>query len=182
MLLDRERSTLLVVDVQERLAPAVRDGDSVLARVGILLDAARRLGVPAVVSEQYPKGLGHTVGALASRLDGPGVEVIAKTAFSCAREPRLIEALDAKGRPQVVLCGLETHVCVLQTALDLQERGYAVHVAADAVASRDPARRDLGLARMRHAGCTVVDSEMVVFEWLGAAGTDEFKEVSRLIK
>lgn len=182
MLLDRERSTLLVVDVQARLAPAVKDGDGVVARVGILLDAARRLGVPAIVSEQYPKGLGSTVEPLASRLEGAGVEVIAKTAFSCAREPRLAEALVAKDRRQVVLCGMETHVCVLQTALDLQERGYAVHVAADAVGSRDTARRDLGLARMRHAGCTIVDSEMVVFEWLGAAGTDEFKEVSKLIK
>ena len=77
---------------------------------------------------------------------------------------------------------METHVCVLQTALDLQEQGYAVHVAADAVGSRDTTRRDLGLARMRDAGCTIVDSEMVAFEWLGAAGTDEFREVSKLIK
>jgi nicotinamidase-related amidase len=108
--------------------------------------------------------------------------VIHKTAFSCAREPMFADALAAAGRPQVVLCGMETHVCVLQTAIDLQEQGYAVHVVADAVGSRDPARRELGLARMRHAGCTIVDSEMVVFEWLGAAGTDEFKAVSKLIK
>ena len=180
MLLDRERSALLVVDVQSRLAPAMAGAETVVGRVRVLLEAARRLGVPTLVSEQYPKGLGGTVDELAPSLGG--AKVIAKNAFSCAREPELASALRAFDRHQVVVCGMETHVCVLQTALDLQEQGYAVHVAADAVGSRDTTRRDLGLARMRDAGCTIVDSEMVVFEWLGAAGTDEFREVSKLIK
>lgn len=180
MLLDRERSALLVVDVQSRLAPAVAGAEALVGRVRVLLEAARRLGVPTLVSEQYPKGLGGTVDELTPSLGG--AKVIAKNAFSCAREPELASALRALDREQVVVCGMETHVCVLQTALDLQGQGYAVHVAADAVGSRDTNRRDLGLARMRHAGCTIVDSEMVVFEWLGAAGTDEFREVSKLIK
>ena len=180
MLLDRERSALLVVDVQSRLAPAMADSAGVVGRVRVLLEAARRLGVPTLVSEQYPKGLGGTVEELAPSLGD--AKVIPKTAFSCAREPEFAAALRGLDRPQVVVCGMETHVCVLQTALDLHGQGFAVHVAADAVGSRDTARRDLGLARMRDAGCAIVDSEMVVFEWLGAAGTDEFREVSKLIK
>jgi nicotinamidase-related amidase len=180
MLLDRARSALLVVDVQARLAPAIAEGERVTGRVRILLEAARLLGVPAVVSEQYPKGLGHTVEALQPLLDR--ARVIPKTHFSCAREPALAEAIRGLDRPQLVLCGMETHVCVLQTAIDLQDQGYAVHVAADAAGSRHPERRELGLARMRHAGCTIVDTEMVLFEWLGAAGTDEFRSLIPLIR
>jgi nicotinamidase-related amidase len=180
MLLDRARSALVVVDVQERLAPAMADGEAVVGRVALLLQTARRLGVPVLASEQYPKGLGHTVPALASYLEG--ATVVAKTAFSAARSPEFMAALRAVDRTQLVICGMETHVCVLQSALDLVERGFAVHVAADAVGSRHHARRELGLARMRDAGCEIVDSEMCAFEWLGEAGTDEFRELSRLIR
>lgn len=180
MLLDRDRSALLVVDVQERLAPAMAESEAVVGRVRLLLEAAGRLGVPAVVSEQYPKGLGGTLEELRPLLEK--ADVIAKTVFSCAREPRYLEALRSRDRSQVVICGMETHVCVLQTALDLKGHGFDVHVVADAVGSRRPASRELGLARMRHAGCVIVESEMVVFEWLRAAGTDEFRELSRLIR
>lgn len=180
MLLDRARSALLVVDVQARLAPAIADGEQVTGRVRVLIEAARALAVPVLVSEQYPKGLGHTVDALQPFLDG--ATVLPKTHFSCAREPALAEAIRGLGRPQIVVCGMETHVCVLQTAIDLQGQGHAVHVAADAVGSRRPERRELGLARMRHAGCAIVDTEMVLFEWLGAAGTDEFRSLVALIR
>lgn len=180
MLLDKTRSALLVVDVQERLAPAMAESERVVSRVRILLEAARRLGVPVLASEQYPKGLGRTIEPLAPLLED--ATVIEKVAFSCAREPRFAEALSAARRSQVVVCGMETHVCVLQSAMDLKANGYEVHVAADAVGSRDPARRELGLARMRHAGCTIVDTEMVVFEWLGSAGGEHFKALSALIR
>jgi nicotinamidase-related amidase len=124
--------------------------------------------------------LGHTVEELQPLPEA--AQVIAKTAFSAVREPRFMSALRDLDRQQLVLCGMETHVCVLQTALDLVGQGFAVHVAADAVGSRQHARRELGLARMRHAGCTIVDSEMVVFEWVAQAGSDEFRALSRLIR
>lgn len=180
MLLNRDRSVLVIVDVQERLAPAMQDSEQVLARTRILLEAAGALDVPVLVSEQYPEGLGHTVAALQPHL--AQATVVAKTCFSCGGEPAFLAALERLQRSQLVVCGMETHVCVLQTALELQERGYGVHVVADAVGSRHAERRELGLARMRHAGCVIVESEMVVFEWLGAAGTDTFRKLSRLIR
>jgi nicotinamidase-related amidase len=132
-----------------------------------------------MVSEQYPQGLGHTD----ARLTLPeGAAVFAKTAFSAARDPAILTHLGGLGRRQVVLCGMETHVCVLQTALGLQAPDRDVAVVADAVASRHAERRLLGLERLRDEGVAIVDSEMVVFEWLGAAGTPEFKELSRLIR
>jgi nicotinamidase-related amidase len=180
MLMRANASALLVVDVQARLAAAVNGADRVIGRVRLLLAAAGRLGVPIVVSEQYPQGLGHTDERL-----GPlprQAAVIAKTSFSCAGEPRLKATLDALGRSQIVLCGMEAHVCVLQTALDLREAGFDVFVVADAVGSRTEASRSLGLERLRDRGVDVVDSEMVLFEWLERAGTDAFRELSRLIK
>lgn len=179
MLLDAKDCVLFLVDIQDRLAPAVLDGDAVIARAAILLAAASRLEVPVVASEQYPQGLGHTDGRL--RLP-EGAATFAKLAFSAASEPAILAHLDALGRRQVVLCGMETHVCVLQTALGLQATGRDVAVVADAVGSRHAERRLLGLERMRDQGIAIVDSEMVVFEWLAAAGTPAFKELSRLIR
>ena len=179
MLMARDEAALLVVDLQARLVPAVEDGDAILQRAGILLAAASRLDVPVVVSEQYPQGLGHTD----SRLRLPGeAAVLAKTTFSCLREPALASHLEGLRRRQIVVCGMETHVCVLQTALDLHRSGYRVFVAADAVGSRAAARRQLGLDRMRAAGITIVDSEMVVFEWLERAATETFRELVKSLK
>lgn len=181
MLLDRDRGHLLVVDIQERLTPAVAGGEAVIARARILLEAAARLGVPVTASEQYPKGLGPSDARLAPLLEGAAV--LPKTAFSAARDPAILERLRAlPGRDQIVLAGMETHVCVLQTALDLRGRGFAVAVVEDAVGSRSPARKAAGLERMRAHGCEVVDSEMVLFEWLAEAGTPAFRELSRLIR
>ena len=179
MLLDRRQGVLFIVDVQARLAPAMTDPDAAIARMGILLAAAERMDVPIVASEQYPQGLGHTDERLTLP---PATEVFAKTAFSASRDQAILAHLEKLDRRQVVLCGMETHVCVLQTALDLLARGFRPAVVADAVASRSPERKRLGLERMAAAGVAVVDSEMVVFEWLGAAATPEFKELSRLIR
>ncbi len=180
MLLDARQSVLFVVDIQARLAPAIAGAEGIIARTRILLAAAARLGVPVLVSEQYPQGLGHTDERLLPLPDGTCV--LPKTCFSAAADPALRAHLEAFGRRQVVLVGMETHVCVLQTALGLKAADYAVAVVADAVGSRLPERRALGLARMRHHGVEVVDSEMVVFEWLAAAGSPAFKELSRLIR
>lgn len=180
MLMHADAAALLVVDIQSRLAPAVADAEHIIARTRLLLDVATRLGVPVLVSEQYPQGLGHTdehLGQLPRH-----ATVVAKLTFSCCGEPRFLGHLERLGRRQIVICGMEAHVCVLQTALDLRERGHDVFVVDDAVGSRRERSKTLGLERMRDRGVDIVDSEMVVFEWAGRAGTDEFRELSRLIR
>ncbi len=173
-------SQLLLIDIQERLAPATVGGDRAARQAGILLDAAVLLGVPYAISEQYPRGLGPTVAAIRERADP--ARVFDKLHFSCQADDRLADALADAGRTDAILCGMEAHVCVLQTALGLREAGYRVHVAADAVASRTAENCDLALARMRTAGIGIVSTEMVLFEWLGTAGHPEFRAVSALIR
>lgn len=180
MLLDRDKSCLLVIDVQEKLIGAMSAAAEVVANTGILLKAAGRLKIPVLFSEQYPKGLGPTVAALAPYAAQAGA--VAKTEFSCAEAPGYLERLKAAGRQQLVLTGIEAHVCVLQTALGMKDRGFPVFVVADAVSSRRPENAALAVERMRAGGITVVTTEMVLFEWLGRAGTPEFKELSALIK
>lgn len=174
------RAALIVIDVQERLLPAMAGGEVVVTSIVRLLKGAALLDVPVLASEQYRKGLGPMVAPLAALL--PDRARIEKIAFSCADEPRFVAPLEALGRNQVVLAGIEAHVCVLQTALDLKETGYHVFVVADAVASRVPSSRDAALARLARAGIHVVTTEMVLFEWLGRAGTDQFKQISALVK
>ncbi len=180
MLLDARQSVLFIVDIQTRLAPAIADADAVIARTLILLAAAARLGVPVVVSEQYPQGLGPTDARLLPLPEGAAI--MPKTSFSAQADPAIAAHVAQLDRHQIVLAGMETHVCVLQTALGLKTAGYAVGVAADAVGSRHPERKQRGLERMRDAGIAMVDSEMVVFEWLADAGSQAFKELSRLIR
>jgi nicotinamidase-related amidase len=174
--LDRERATLVVVDVQEAFRPAVLDFERVVEEIGKLVEASTVLGVPVVLTEQYPKGLGHTVPELAEHLDG--VEPIEKVCFSAARAG----GFHLGRRDQVLVCGIESHVCVSQTAHDLLERGLEVHVAGDAVSSRTAGNRDLGLHKMEAAGAVLTSVETALFELVGAAGTDEFKQVQRLVK
>jgi nicotinamidase-related amidase len=174
--LDRGRAALVVVDVQEAFRPAVLDFDSVAAGVAALVRGARILGLPVVATEQYPKGLGATVPEVAEHLDG--IEPIAKVSFSAAAA----DGFDLRGREQALVCGIESHVCVSQTAHDLLDRGVEVHVARDAVTSRTEANRELGLHKMEGAGAVVTSVETALFELLGAAGTDEFKQVQGLIK
>jgi nicotinamidase-related amidase len=184
MLLDARRSVLLVVDIQERLLPAIHESEGVLRHTARLLAGAGRLGVPVLVTEQYPKGLGPTVAAIRETLP-PGARVVEKIAFSGAAEPAVAEAvaaLRAEGRDQLVIAGTEAHVCVLQTAIGFRAAGYAVAVVADAVSSRAPHSVSVATARLLHAGCEWVTTEMVLFEWLARAGTDEFRALAPLIK
>jgi nicotinamidase-related amidase len=174
--LDRGRAALVVVDVQEAFRPAVRDFDAVTAGVAALVRGAHILGLPVVVTEQYPKGLGSTVPEVAEHLDG--VEPIEKLSFSAARA----EGFDPGGRGQALVCGIESHVCVSQTVHDLIERGLEVHVARDAVTSRTEENREVGLHKMESAGAVITSVETALFELLGAAGSDEFKTVQGLIK
>jgi len=180
MLLDADKSVLCVIDVQQRLTPAMAEPEQVIARSELLMTAAARLGVPVLVSEQYPKGLGPTVEPLAKL--APDGATYPKVHFSCTDDPGYRAGLDASGRRQAVLTGIEAHVCVLQTALGAKAAGYEVAVVADAVSSRDPANKALALERLAANGIEIVTSEMVVFEWMKQAGTEAFKALSPLIK
>ncbi|QID17875.1 hydrolase [Nitrogeniibacter mangrovi] len=175
-LIDRHRSTLLLIDLQERLYPAIDEGASVLDNDLALVRCAAQLGVPCVISEQYPQGLGPSVAAL--REAAPDARVVHKTHFSCVAEGCLTQtAVDA--RPQVVVGGTEAHVCVLQTVLDLLAIGKTVFVVADGIGSRTPQNKALAIERMRSAGARIVSREMVLFEWLREAASDEFRRINR---
>lgn len=177
MLLKRDSSCLLLIDVQEKLAPYVMKADDLLKRCQWLVNLANELDVPALVSEQYPQGLGKTLSPLQELLSSH--KAIEKVCFSCWREPTFKQALHALDKTQVVLIGIETHVCVLQTALDLLEAGYEVFVVVDAVSSRHEQDYRYGLKRMKQDGVHLVTSEMVFFEWVEKAGTPEFKALSK---
>jgi nicotinamidase-related amidase len=171
-LLKRDEAVLIVVDVQEGFR-SYASFDAVAQACSKLVRAGRILDVPRIVSEQYPKGLGHTAPEVGLE-DEPRIE---KTVFSAVRA----DGFDLGGRTQAIVCGIETHVCVSQTAHDLLDRGIEVHVPADAVGSRNALDYERGLERLERAGATVSTVESVLFELLERAGTPEFKEVQRLI-
>ena len=176
MLIDQQRSALLVVDIQERLMPAIHDGEQLVQQAVWLTRLAGMMAVPMIVSEQYPRGLGTTLSEL--REQTSEARYVEKLCFSAAAEQTLVgTALDE--RDQVVICGAETHVCVLQTALELQQGGKQVFIVEEAVGSRSPHNKQLALERMRQAGISIVSGEMVAFEWLRRAGTEQFRQVSR---
>lgn len=180
MLIDADRSGLMIIDVQEGLAPMMFDPRQVYRGCGILLRAALRLGLPLLITEQYPKGLGHTVGEL--RELAPDSAVMEKLHFSCAADPGIRAWAEGLGRPRLVLAGIESHICVLQSALGFKQAGFDPVVVADACASRTESNYQTAMARLTAAGVTVATVEMVLFEWLHRAGTPEFKELSRLIR
>ncbi len=173
-MLERDRTALVVVDVQEGFRKAIPDFETVARRTATLVEGARILGLPVVVTEQYPKGLGRTAPEVG--LDGEPVLEKSVFAASCA------EGFDLDGRDQALICGIEAHVCVHQTVEDLAARGVEVHLVADAVASRDPANKAVALERAERAGAVPTTTEMALLELCGRAGTDEFKAIQRLIR
>jgi nicotinamidase-related amidase len=175
-LLNTACTTLVVIDIQEAFRPAVADFQRVARQSAVLVQGARALGIEIVVTEQYPQGLGGTVPEVAEHLNGQ--TPIEKVVFSAARA----EGFDLGGRDQALVCGIEAHVCVSQTVHDLLEQEVEVHVAADAVASRDPANRELALNRMQGAGAVCTSTEAALFELLERAGTERFKAVQRLVR
>jgi nicotinamidase-related amidase len=184
MLLARDKSQLLIVDVQDKLLSAISGKDRVVDRCVRLVRAARMLGVPITLSEQYPQGLGPTVDSIRDAFANDEF-VVDKVEFSCVKNEPLRERLHElrrQGRSQVVIGGIEAHVCVAQTAIDLVSQGFEAFVVADAVGSRAKESRKLALTRLLKASVDVVDSEMVLFEWMERAGTPEFKELQALIK
>lgn len=177
-LMNREDTALLVVDVQEKLAPFIAGHERVVWNVRRLIEGAKVLGMPVVATEQYPKGLGPTVPELRA-LVGPAPS---KLAFSCGECGELFEGLRARGVCKLAVCGVEAHVCVQQTVLDLLADGWRVYVAADAVGSRFEVDYRTALARMDSAGASLTTAEAALFEWCRVAGTPEFKEISRLVR
>ncbi|WP_188408841.1 isochorismatase family protein [Agaricicola taiwanensis] len=174
-------SLLLVVDAQERLAAAVPDIEAVVGTTRFLLDVASLIGVPTIATEQHPEGLGPTIATLRS---GLGL-IIPKLAFSALKEPVVLERileLNIEGRRQVVICGLEAHICVLQTAVDLIKRGSDVAIVADGVGSRRTHDRDIAFDRLARHGAQIVTADMVVYEWLERAGSDLFRRVLPLVR
>ncbi|MGH2994604.1 MAG: isochorismatase family protein [Solirubrobacterales bacterium] len=174
--LDPGRAVLVVIDIQEAFRKAIPVFDDVARASGVLVEGAKAVGVPILATEQYPKGLGHTVPEVAEHLPA-GVEPIEKVVFSAVEA----DGFDLGGADQALVCGIETHVCVNQTVLDLLARGIDVHVAEDAVGSRSKQNWKLGLHKVEHVGATLTSVETALFELVRGSGTDEFKRVQKLI-
>lgn len=184
MLMRSATSVLCVIDIQQRLLPAMSEAETVILNSRTLVETAADLTIPVMVSEQNPAGLGETDARV---LEARGDDVadkapIEKTHFSCMDDPAFAKSFQAHQRGQAILVGLEAHVCVLQTAAGLLRDGAEVFVVADAVSSRTPASKDRALARLAAAGVGIVTTEMVVFEWLARAGTPDFRRALPRIK
>ena len=171
-------TALLVVDVQEKLIPSIIDHERLVWNVRRLVDGAKILGIPVVATEQYPKGLGATVRQVAERLG----DVPSKLSFSCCGCAGIFEDLEGRGIRKILVSGIEAHVCVQQTVLDLLGAGWRVYVAVDAVGSRSEVDYRIAISRMDSAGAILTTTEAALFEWCEVAGTPQFKEISRLVR
>ena len=180
MRIQREQSIGLVIDIQERLFPVMYGRDEFLERCLLLLRGLQILDIPVLLTEQYPEGLGPTLEPVREVLST--YAPIPKVAFSCCDEPAFMDPLVQSDRKNVIILGMEAHVCVLQTTVDLLERGYMPVLVWDCIRSRNPADRDLALERSRQEGALISSSESVLFEILRKAGSEEFKAISRLVK
>jgi nicotinamidase-related amidase len=180
MRINRELSLGLIIDIQEKLFPHMDQHEVLLRRCAILIEGIKVLDIPLVLTEQYPKGLGATVPEI-SALYGQK-PVIEKIAFSCCDEPALMQHAFLQSRNTVIICGIEAHVCVLQTVIDLLEAGYQVVVVEDCISSRKPEDKRVAVERMRAEGAVISTSESILLELARVAGTEEFKAISRLIK
>ena len=180
--LDRDRSVLLAIDVQERLAPHVLAHEALIARIEALTEAARRFDIPAFLTEHCPAQIGPVIARLRSRFDAK--HIFAKTRFGAVDHPEFEAMLRSTGRSQIVVTGMEAHVCVMQTTLGLVAKGFDLFVVGDAVGSREArqADRQFALDRLRDAGCTLVGAETVLFEWTRAGDDVAFKDVLALVK
>ncbi len=176
--MNRDDTALLVVDMQEKLVQLIRRHEALVWNVGRLIDGAKILGLPVLATEQYPKGLGPTSAELAAKLG----TISAKLAFSCGECGELFEELGQKGIHRILVCGIETHVCVQQTVHDLLAAGFRVYLAVDAVGARGQLDYEIALRRMDSAGATLTTVEAALFEWCDVAGTPEFKQISNLVK
>lgn len=176
----KENTAGLIIDIQERLFPFIHGNEALTRNTQILVNGLKALGVPIIVTQQYTKGLGETILPLRDVLEP--MDPIEKVAFSCCDEPNFTTKLAALGKSQVLLAGIETHVCVLQTALDLLETGYQPVIVEDCVSSRRLNDKAMAIERLRLSGAVITTYESILFELLRYSGTVEFKEISRLVK
>lgn len=177
---DLDKTVLVVVDVQEKLWAAMHEKESLRDNTVRIVKGAKILGVPIVWTEQNPKGLGPTLPAVSELLAES--EPVAKLSFSCCGEAEFMKKLEALNRKQILLAGMESHVCVYQTVADLRNKGYEVQVVADAVSSRTPENKAVGLERSREAGATITSTETALFELLKIAEGDRFKQMLKIVK
>lgn len=178
--IDKDNAALVIVDIQERLLPVMPDGERIISNCLHLIELSKMYGMPVMVTEQYPRGLGITVPEIRSAL--PAYQPFEKLSFSCCGNMDFITKLRTLGRQNIILTGMEAHVCVLQTCLDLISAGFSVHLVKDAVCSRAAVNFDTGVEMMRDAGAVITCTEIVLFQLLKAAGTEEFKAISKRIK
>lgn len=179
MRIKREVTGGLVIDIQERLFPHMDQKEMLLKKCTILLEGLNLLGIPLVITEQYPKGLGSTVSEITEVTPEAVKE---KIAFSCCDEPSVMQSSVFQDRKTLIICGIEAHVCVMQTVVDLIAAGYSAVVVEDCISSRSPADKQVAVERMRSEGAVITTCESILFELARVAGTDEFKAISRLIK
>lgn len=179
--LDSARAALVVIDMQESFRAAVPDFAEVAARIATAVRGAQLLNLPVVVTEQYPKGLGRTAAEIIEAL-APGTEPIEKTAFSSCGAREFVARLEQSGTKQIVVCGIEAHICVNQTTHDLLSRGFQVHLLMDCITSRTPRDRETGISKMQRSGAVPSSVEMALFELLRDARHEQFKAIQKLIK
>lgn len=179
--LEKEKAVLVVIDVQEKLIPAMdeRICGQLVGHINMLVEGFKAMGLPVIATEQYPRGLGHTIEELTAATQQDCVE---KVAFSCAGEPKFMAALEKTGAKQVVLVGMESHVCVYQTMIDLLDRGYVVHLVRDAICSRFKSDYQTAIAMAAQMGAVLTTTEIALFQLVGVAGSDDFKMVSKLAR
>ena len=178
--LDKDDALLLIIDIQERLAVVMKEKDKVVRNTQHLIELARMIDLPVVVTEQYPKGLGRTVPELQSVI--PGYKPVEKVAFNCCGEPAFLAEIKKPGRKKIIITGMETHICVLQTTTGLLKDGFIPHVVQDGICSRTKENWKTGIEFMRDAGAVITCTETVLFQLLKVAGTEEFKKISNRIK
>lgn len=179
-MISRSEAVLIVVDIQGNLFQAMWDKENLLANAAKVIKGAKIFNLPIIVTEQIPEKLGQTIPALAPELNG--IESIGKESFSCWGNNHFRKKLESLNRRKIIILGIESHVCVYQTAIDLIDNGYGVHVVADAVSSRTKENSDIGIAAMKRAGAQLTCAEMVLFEILRSAGDAQFKDIYKIVK
>ena len=180
MRIKREQAAALIIDIQERLFPHMDQQNELLRKCTILVNGLKVLNIPMVLTEQYPKGLGNTIEEISGLMQKD--TRIEKIAFSCCDEPAVMGNTAIRNHKTIIICGIEAHVCVLQTVIDLYEAGYTAVVVEDCISSRNPEDKRIAVERMRAEGAVITSCESILFELARVAGTEEFKAISRLVK
>ncbi len=179
-MLELDNTVLVIIDVQGKLAALMHDRERLFKNLSRLIEGAQVLHVPILVTEQYPKGLGETASELKALM--PTIQPIEKISFSCMGEEKFVQALESTKREQILVAGIESHICVYQTVSDMLAEGFEVHCVTDAISSRTQENREIGLTRMKEEGAILTSTEMCLFELLKIAGTSSFKAISALVK